>query len=213
MVKYIIFAFLFCLVACTSKNEETIGFDELAPTSKRYTDQQAADSAKALLLNERPESSPFLAIVDTLMDDSRWIKWDTVLFPDRFGPKNQEKWFTVGTKDSLVLLHYTFKDSLRTKNAFFNWIDCFGAKCKSYAVGGNIRIPKRNALLLVGAKQLILIEGNKSIDEVLIRSTIEKDPKKENWLYIVSIPKTGKTTWKRIDKGEEKPIIRNDENS
>jgi hypothetical protein len=66
---------------------------------------------------------------------------------------------------------------------------------------------------LVGAKQLIVIEGNKAIDEKKIRAVFEKDPKKENWLYLVAIPKSGKTTWRRIDKGEEKPIIRTDENS
>src|SRR3989338_4079116 len=106
-----------------------------------------------------------------------------------------------------------YNDSLRTKNAFFNWIDCFGPKCKSYTVGANIRIPKRAALWLVGSKELVIIEGNKAIDEKLIREILSKDPKKENWLYLVNIPKSGKTTWKRIDKGEEKPIVKTDENS
>jgi hypothetical protein len=213
MWKYIISVLLLTAVACTDQPEETVGYDDLAPTSDKYSEQQNAKKIDSSFVNERPESSLFLAIVDTMMLDSRWMKWDTLLFPDRFGPNAQEKWMTIGSKDSLVLLRYQFKDSLRTKNAFFNWIDCFGPKCKSYTVGGNIRIPKRTALWLVGSKEMVIIEGNKTIDEKVVRALLNNDPKKENWLYLVNIPKSGKTTWKRIDKGVEKPIVKTDENS
>jgi hypothetical protein len=213
MWKYLISCLVLILVACTDQPAETVGYDELAPGSGKYKDKQSSPKVDSSVVNERPENSLFLAIVDTMMLESRWVKWDTLLFPDRFGPNAQEKWMTIGTKDSLVLLRYQFKDSLRTKNAFFNWIDCFGPKCKSYTVGANIRIPKRTALWLVGSKELVIIEGNKLIDEKVVREILNKDPKKENWLYLVNIPKTGKTTWKRIDKGVEKPIVKTDENS
>jgi hypothetical protein len=221
MWKMTVFASLVLLVACTSQPEETVDFDDLAPTSDRYKDGMKEDSAKQVtIVDERPESSPFLAIVDTVLNDSRWVKWDTLLYADRFGPKSQEKWFAIGKTDSLVLLRYEFRDSSMTKNAFFNWIDCFGPKCRSYSVGDNIRIPRRNGLVLVGEKQLLIIEGNRTINEKLVRETLLKGkstrkvkPEDENWLYVVAIPKSGKTTWKRIEKGEEKPIIRIDENS
>ncbi|MES2557549.1 MAG: hypothetical protein V4604_15445 [Bacteroidota bacterium] len=213
MLKYLVCCLVLIAVACTDQSAETVGYDELAPGSGKYNDKQSDQPIDSSIVNERPESSLFLAIVDTMMLESRWVKWDTLLFPDRFGPNAQEKWMTIGTKDSLVLLRYQFKDSLRTKNAFFNWIDCFGPKCKSYSVGANIRIPKRTALWLVGNKELVIIEGNKAIDEKIVREILSKDPKKENWLYIVNIPKSGKTIWKRIDKGVEKPIVKTDENS
>jgi hypothetical protein len=158
--------------------------------------------------------------VDTLMDDARWVKWDTMLYADRFGAKQQEKWFAIGKDDSLVLLRYEFRDSAMTKNAFFNWIDCFGPKCISYRVGDNIRIPRRNALFLVGAKQIVLIEGARPVNEKLVRQVLmeqvagkKNDPKKENWLYVVTAPKSGKAVWKRIDRGEEQPITKTDENN
>lgn len=222
MVKYAVLIGLAFLFACTSHTDETVDFDQLAPSSKRYKDG-FTDAKKDTLkiTDERPEKSLFLSVVDTLMNDSRWVKWDTVLFPDRFGPKSQEKWMAIGSNDSLVLLRYEFKDSLRTKNAFFNWIDCFGKHCTSYVIGDNIRIPHRNGLFLVGAKELIIVEGNKPVNEQLIRAVLAKEaaagkkpkPEKENWLYVVSIPKSGKTTWKRIDRGEEQPIVKTDENS
>ena len=205
---------LLSMTACDDTPEETVDFDDLAPVSDKYRDgyKDKEDTLKANL-DQRPDASPFLHIVDTLLDDSRWVKWDTVLFPDRFGPESQEKWFAINKTDSLVLLRYTFKDSLRTKNAFFNWIDCFGKRCSSYTVGDNIRIPKRNALLLVGAKELLVIEGNKPINEKKVRASLQEDPEKESWLYLITIPKSGKSTWKRVDKGEEQPIVKTDEDS
>jgi len=212
MAKYFVFGLILFLVSCKGQPEETIAFDDLAPGSD-YKEPVEDTGSATVLLNERPQESTFLKIVDTLFADSRWVKWDTVLFPDRFGPSKQEKWFAIGSADSLVLLKYEFKDSLRTKNAFFNWIDCFGPKCTSYTIGGNIRIPQRNGLILVGEKQLIIVEGNRKIDEKTVRAAMQKNPKKESWLYLVSVPRSGKTTWKRIEKGEEKPIVKDDENS
>lgn len=218
MLRYSALLLLLLLVACGGEPEKAVDFDDIAPTSDYQADTATANTLKPL--DERPDASPFLSVVDTLLEDARWVKWDTMLYPDRFGAKEQEKWFTIGKSDSLVLLRYTFRDSSMTKNAFFNWIDCFGPKCVSYRVGDNIRIPRRHALLLVGATQLIVIEGNRPVNETFVRAALlqqvskqKPDPKKENWLYVVTIPRSGKTTWKRIQQGEEQPIIRTDENS
>lgn len=214
-MKYAFFVlFLVGLGACSHPKEETVDLDDLAPVSERYKEGVNEENPETVVIkDQRPDQSPFLAVIDTLMKESRWIKWDTLLFPDRFGPKSAEKWQVLGGNDSLVLLNYTFKDSLRTKNAFFNWIDCFGPKCSSYVIGGNLRIRNRNGLILVGEKQLFFFESGKALDEKKIRMQLQKDPEKENWIYLIRIPKTGKTSWKRIEKGEEQPIIRTDENS
>lgn len=208
---------LIVLTSCGEKSEKTVAYDDLAPGSEKYKNAHEADSSKIAVKDERPEESPFLVIVDTLMPESQWVKWDTLLFADRFGPLFSEKWQTTGERDSLVLLRYTFKDSLRTRNAFFNWIDCFGATRKSYTVGDNIRIRGRAALWLVGEKEMVFIESGRTVDEKLVRTLLnkdpKKDPKKENWMYLITIPKSGKTIWKRITKGEEQPIIKTHEDS
>lgn len=202
------------LFSCTGKKEEVVDFDQLGPGSEKYTDAAPDSTVQQLtVVSERPETSVLLAVADTLLPGANWLKWDSVLFPDRFGAKSVEKWIVTGPKDSLVLLRYEFKDSLRTKNAFFNWMDCFGARCTSYVIGDNVRLSKRNGLLLVGEKQLLFIEGNRPLKEIEIRASLEKDPEKENWLYVVTIPRKGKTVWKRIDKGIEKPIKKVYENS
>lgn len=214
-MKYVFFLVVLIGVgACSHPKEETVDLEDLTPVSQRYKEGANDEKQENVIVNDqRPEQSPFLTVIDTLLTDSRWMKWDTLLFPDRFGPLSAEKWQVLGGNDSLILLNYTFKDSLRTKNAFFNWIDCFGPKCKSYVVGGNLRIRNRNGLILVGEKQLFYFESAKALDEKKIRKQLQNDPKKENWIYLIRIPKSGKTSWKRIDKGEEQPIIRVDENS
>lgn len=208
---------LLLLAACGGKSEKTVAYDQLAPGSDKYKNGEQQENQSIDSTDERPEESPFLAIVDTLMETAHWEQWDTLLFADRFGPLFTEKWQTTGDRDSLVLLRYTFRDSLRTRNAFFNWIDCFGPAKKSYVVGDNIRIRGRAALWLVAEKEMIFIESGKAVNEQLIRELLnkdpKKDPKKENWMYLISIPKSGKTTWRRITKGEEQPIIKSHENS
>lgn len=208
---------LLLLAACGGESEKTVAYDELAPGSDKYKNGEQKEAQSIDSTDERPKESPFLAIVDTLMETAHWEQWDTLLFADRFGPLFTEKWQTTGDRDSLVLLRYTFRDSLRTRNAFFNWIDCFGPAKKSYVVGDNIRIRGRAALWLVAEKEMIFIESGKAVNEQLIRELLnkdpKKDPKKENWMYLISIPKSGKTTWRRITKGEEQPIIKSHENS
>lgn len=209
LVKSLIgfFVALLVLASCGQK-EEKIDFDDLAPVSERYGKDDRKQDTAAVSTDERPDQSDYLRIADTLLPGNQWKSWDTTLFADRFGPQFTEKWIVTGQTDSMTLQHYVFRDSLRTKNAFFNYLDCFGPKCRSYMVGDNLRIPKRNGLVLIGEKNIYILEANRKIDEAAVRKTLVKDPKEEKWLYIVTVPKSGKTVWKRIDKGNEVPLIK-----
>lgn len=195
--------------SCTSSGEEAVNYSDISPNGKRHDYKEEKDSVKT----DRPEKSAFFALADTLIPEAGWIQWDSMLFPDRFGASSSEKWILKTEKDSLIVLNYTFKDSLKTKNAFFNWIDCFGPKCTSYSVGGNIRVKGKYAYFLVGEKQLMYVEGSHKFDEKVIRSSFYAKPKTENWIYLIQMNPTGKAVWKRIVKGEEQPIIREDANS
>jgi hypothetical protein len=213
MIRFcFLLALLLAIVSC-NHNEETVSFDELAPNAERDYNRPSEDAGIDSAIYRRPEASEFLRIVDTISKEARWQQWDTTLFADRFGPLKTEKWIVLTPSDSLSLVHYQFRDSLKTKNAFFNYLDCFGAKCRHFTVGDNVKVPRRNALILVGAKSFVIVEGNARIDETAIRSTYIKKPEEESWIYLVNIPKAGKTTWKRIDKGVETPVKKAYENS
>ena len=36
------------------------------------------------------------------------------------------------------LFYYTFKDTTATKNAFYNWLDCFGSDCDVIKLGEDV---------------------------------------------------------------------------
>ncbi|MBP5983088.1 MAG: hypothetical protein KA734_05155 [Fluviicola sp.] len=190
---------VFVLFACQSESEETVTLADISPSSSKNTavkkDTLASD------LDQKPIKSVFLQLSDSLFPDAKWKALDSLLFPDRFGAKKSEKWILTTTNDSLTFMQFQFSDSLRTKNAFFNWLDCFGANCTSYKVGGNVKIKNRNAMFLVGEKALVLVESSKKIDEKGIVVSLERDSTKQNWSYLVTMPRKGKSNWKKVKNG------------
>lgn len=75
------------------------------------------------------------AIPEITFDENNKFKERKILFmPDRLGFSNKEE--TYFMKDSIPFhfIEWTFADSLKTVNAFYNWLDCFGEKCKSIRI-------------------------------------------------------------------------------
>ncbi len=59
------------------------------------------------------------------------------LLPDRFGPINKSEIELVSNADTINYLCWTYSDSIKTMNAFYNWIDNFGEESrKSFFIGG-----------------------------------------------------------------------------
>jgi hypothetical protein len=42
------------------------------------------------------------------------------------------------------LYYYTFSDTLKTKNAFYNWLDCFGKDCQLLKLNEEIKTLETN---------------------------------------------------------------------
>lgn len=203
--------FLVFLGGCSdSSGEKPVSMDDIVPVSKR---DYPEDTTAVTVVAEKPGPGILLRLGDTLLKDAAWKKWDTTLFADRFSPVVSEKWIALSDRDSMTIQHYQFKDSLRTKNAFFNLLDCFGKRCTSYVIGGNLRIPGRSAQYFIGEKDVYLIESSKQADLEKIGYILSPDVKKQHWLYVVSIPVRGKTTWKTIQGDTETPITQSYENN
>jgi hypothetical protein len=200
-----IIASILSFLSCTDTPKKTVGLEDISHTSDKFND---IDNEKEVLNinDEKPKTAYFLSAFDSLYKKASWYKLDSLLFPDRFGPSKMEKWYLLNEKDSIVALHYEFKDSLRTKNAFFNWIDCYGSNCASYQVGSQFKKQTRNSVFLVGATNLVYIESKFPISsEKLVKIFNEKE-KDQNWIYLVEIPGKKKTRWSVINKGELKEL-------
>lgn len=192
-------------VSCSDDKADTVSLDDISHTSDKF-DHIDDEKEVVEIKDEKPKQAYFLTAFDSIYKDASWFKLDSLLFPDRFGPSKMEKWYLLNQKDSIVALHYEFKDSLRTKNAFFNWIDCYGPKCVSYQVGSQFKKQSRNSLFLIGEKHLVYVESKTPIAADKLVELLNEKKKDQNWIYVLEIPGKKLTRWSTIKEGEFKEL-------
>lgn len=195
------------IVSCTDTKKDTVSLEDISHTSDKFDD---IDDPKETPepTDQKPTKGYFLAAFDSVYKNVSWFALDSLLFPDRFGPAKMEKWYLLSAKDSIVALHYEFKDSLRTKNAFFNWLDCYGPNCTSYQVGSQFKKQLRNSLFLVGPNQLVYLESKFPIQTEKLIGILNEKKKDQNWIYVLEIPGRKKTRWSSMKEGELKELTR-----
>ena len=196
----LLFSFLFVLslMACSSnKEEETLEMKDIIATSDRYK-EDGNTKIKEVKKKHYSDSLPalYLELIDSLKINRKKIKLlDSKDLPDRFECIYSQKFYWTTSKDSINFRHWVFKDSNKTNNAFYNWLDCFGNPCKTLSIGSSMKIQKNPILLLVREKDVYAIEGQKDINTDFWIRQFDRNRKKRNWKYIVSQPKKGKVTW------------------
>lgn len=210
-LKLFSFLFLsFILFSCSNnKKEETVDLSEITSSSERYKEGKSeVKKKKEKELNFIDTLDVrFKGILDSLkINDSVVGKLDIVLFPDRFGAKSITKFYWKEKKDSINLLDWEFSDSLKTENAFYNWIDCFGENCKSIKIGDKIKIQKRGLLILVNDRHLLVVDANSKIDCESWLKLVGSQKFGDTWKYIVYQPQKGKSTWMNYKNEELKEL-------
>jgi hypothetical protein len=144
-MKYFSYIAFFVVVACGSEAEpETISLEELAgPTGSEEMD--TSDSATAAVIAPAAVHGFItgqLALYDTA---SNFVPHAM----DRFGFSTRQKInFLAKTgipvDEGAILVpvaglhYYTFSDTTKTKNAFYNWLDCFGSNCNAVELNKDI---------------------------------------------------------------------------
>lgn len=196
-----VFVALILVVSCSDDADKTVSLEDISHTSDKF-DHIDDDKGEVEIKDEKPKKAYFLTAFDSIYTDASWFMLDSLLFPDRFGPSKMEKWYLLNKKDSIVALHYEFKDSLRTKNAFFNWIDCYGPKCSSYQIGSQFKKQSRNSLFLIGANHLVYMESQLPIKTEELIGILNEKKKDRNWIYVLEIPGRKKTRWSTVKEGE-----------
>lgn len=198
---------LILVISCSDGEKDTLSLEDISHTSDKF--DHIDDSKEVVeIKDQKPKKGYFLTAFDSIYKDASWFALDSLLFPDRFGPSKMEKWYLLNQKDSIVALHYEFKDSLRTKNAFFNWIDCYGPTCTSYRVGSQFKKQNRNSLFLIGENHLVYMESKSPIAAEKLVAILNEEKKDQNWIYVVEIPGRKKTRWSTIKEGELKELKR-----
>lgn len=212
MYKIFIYTLLCLLLfACSSNNkhDEPLKMEDIISQSKRYKEGQAKTDKKEttkLYLDTIPSRYKQLA-------DSIGIAYQAVFpifaedFTDRFEYLQKQKFYWISKKDSMSFKHWQFKDSLKTLNAFYNWMDHFGPTRKSIPLYSAVRLQKTPLTILVSEKDLYALESNKNINVEQWRKWLNPNPK-QKWKFILQQNKTGKAMWFKVENDSLKPFVK-----
>lgn len=209
-LRNVIFGFFTLLVliltACQSKETDAnLSLDDISKASMVYDESDTLSVKKEVSIQYYDSISTFSqTMVDSLKLDSKTINLlDTMIFPDRFGAIFSEKWYSKSPKDSLIFMRWVFQSELKAKNALFNWLDCFGTKCRSIPLGTETYFSKRGTLILCNQKELIFIETALKINESNWLKLIQGSRKQKAWSYFFFQQPNRKISWKMIDENGE----------
>jgi hypothetical protein len=194
--KYLFFFFFFGIACSTDKTNDPIPFDELAKPSN-YSEKENPTTTN-LKFNYLDSVSVFTRrIIDSLSFlDYTFEKLDSVFYIERFGIRSTEKWIAKGNQDSVSICVWNFKDSIQSKNAFFNWLDCFGQKCEAYKIGDKITFSRLNSVVLLTETSLVKLDSKKAIDKEKLNFTPDKPKSKsEKLIYFIEQKKGKKSSW------------------
>ena len=179
--------------SCKDRKEEIIDLNDIIAESDRYKEGENENAvaeveldSTSVILNDFKVNG-INAISLSYLDDN--------LFPDRFGPELSYKYQLNFEVDKVKFYNWNYSDSVKTVNAFFNWIDNFGKRKKSIYVGEEKNFQKDPLLFLIGDTSLIFIEAKNKLSKKIWIDYFEKIGFKGDWNYVVTQSKWGRAKW------------------
>lgn len=191
----------FSFTACQDKQKEDIlSLDDISESSDKYSESDSLAKEELVKIKYFDSISNFSqTIVDSLKLTRVSINLlDTVIFPDRFGASFAEKWYSKSSSDSLVFMRWVFQSAVKAENALYNWLDCFGSKCRSIPPGTDTKFSKRGTLILCNQKELIFVESSQKLDQELWYKFIQGKRKEKDWKFFIIQQPNRKIEWKTI---------------
>lgn len=201
-------AFIACIMvlfACRDKQQEVIDLNEVMPSSENY--KNGHDSDDTSKQNQQVFSSsidPAILIEHQLVLEGIEAS-DSLFFPDRFAPKNTEKFRYLFDNEPVYYNRWSFRDSIKTTNAFLNWMNCFGSSCVSLNLGESKNLQREPFLLLVSDTSIVYITGGHSA-ELLKWNKLYTSNKDAHFDYILKQSPRSKVSWASCEDGEIQPF-------
>lgn len=197
-IKYFaLFLVLLLGSACAGKEEnvEIVSSENVLPQAQKdynyeedtlSTEETEWNSMQSLLLKKFPG-------IDFPENNS--LKERKMLFmPDRLGYTDKKEVYFAKDSVSFHFLEWTFEDSLKTVNAFYNWLDCFGHQCQSVRVNETINGSKEAFVIWVSNKSISYLASEKSVKRNTWQEVIfqKNEP---TWNYILHQAPRGRIAW------------------
>lgn len=191
-MKYLsVLFFLFVLLACgEGKKDEVIDMKDITPQAKRDYDTT----------EKEPDLINDFGFNRTLADEFgvQVMEIDSIaepMFPDRFSTIKKQKIALQLKADQIIFCQWIFKDSLKTMNTLFNWIDCFGSKCKSIKYRFNENFQSDHMLIFVNDTSITYLSSALPLDEKSWQQYFEKVNGIEEWDNVIIQKAKRKAGW------------------
>ena len=202
-INLLVFILIFISLSCNSSSKKSvINMSDITPHSEREDKGNVKeDNSKAFDYGFDIKLADEIGVqvmeIDSISEP---------LFPDRFSPKKIKK-LTLHLKENpIAYCHWTFKDSIHTKNALYNWIDCYGSNCKSIKYAQKINFQKDNFILLESDTSLTYISSPSKLIADDWLNYFELQTEIKDWKLMIYQGTRGKATWYSVIEGKKEPL-------
>lgn len=177
--------------SCAEPKEEVIDMNEIIPRSERYSEDKAEvkeDDTLHGLFDLETAKKIGLSVSKVSVSEE-------TMFPDRFNPRSQTKLLLTADQTSIFWGQWVYKDSLKTMNALFNWMDCFGEKCKAVKYLESTSFQSDAMLMFVNDTSITYISADQKLDENQWQMYLEEKYGLDQWDIVVVQRKQRKASW------------------
>ncbi len=192
---FIVFILIFFISSCNENKKEVIEFESIQPKSSPKENKSNKPSSTyswdtSLLTYFTNYSN------NSLIDSIKRIS--LIQIPDRISLKSTDKFSLYFNNDSTAYYHWKYSDSLSTKNALYNWLDCFGESCNSIKLNEKKQFQKAPFLLFIGEKNMIFISSSKKAILRIWFDFIKLKYAKETWRTVIEQKQNNTANWYSI---------------
>jgi hypothetical protein len=183
------------LFSCSGeKNEKVLDMSELIPQAKKETSKslKVKDTTHFSLFNRSLADSCGIQIQE-------YSEVKDPMFPDRFMPVSKFKLILNTQETSLFMGQWTYGDSLKTINAFFNWLDCFGLECSSIKYREEVNMQKDALILFINDTSITYLSSKSKLELNNWEQYLEKQYRIDQWDLVVWQQPRKKAVWMRYD--------------
>jgi hypothetical protein len=202
MKKSVFAGIIFLFAACGEKKKEVLrDMKDLTAKSERTYSEKNQKEKDTIQFDFDMKIAREIGVEVMEID-----RVEAPMFPDRFHPISATKLNLQLKKYGILFCQWTFKDSTQTKNAFYNWLDCFGEKCKSIKFGETINFQKDNFLLFVNDTLITYISSAERVEVEVWLNYFKQKNTLEDWKIFIQQGTRAKAKWFAVEKGKKQTV-------
>jgi hypothetical protein len=181
--------------SCSGKREEKVlDMEDLTPhsTKETKTSDEKKDSISFPIFNLIVADSCGIHIQD-------YSEVKDPMFPDRFMPTRKLKVTLNSSETSVFYGQWTYPDSLKTMNAFFNWLDCFGPECSSFKYAEEANMQKDGLLFFINDTSMAYLSSKSKLNPEDWQCYLQRIYGVEQWDLVILQQPRKKSVWMKYD--------------